>query len=166
MRREQSFSTISNFNLFIFSSTSSISNFEEEQWEPGRAVYHNNDKTLLLWVNEKNHIRISSMCQGVDIKGCFDRLIKATNHIQTVCKYAHDKHYGYFTPCPTNLGTALLASVLLSLPRLKKDRDAFEAIVDQYQLKVSGFNDQEEIHDETIDGTVQDEATDIFYLNQ
>ena len=104
------------------------------------------------------------MCQGVDIKGSFERLIRATNHIQSVCKFAHDKHYGYFTPCPTNLGSALLASVLLNLPRLKKNRDEFEAIVDQYQLKVSGFNDQEDSPDGTAEGTAQDELSEAQFI--
>ena len=100
--------------------------FKDESWEVGRAVFHNRDKSLLIWVNEKDHVRISSMCQGVDIAATFDRLCRAVTHIEQACKFAHDKHLGYLTSCPTNLGTALLASVLLNLPRLKKNREAFE----------------------------------------
>jgi creatine kinase/arginine kinase len=124
--------------------------FKDDQWEVGRAVFHNRDKSLLIWVNEKDHVRISAMCQGVDIGATFDRLCRAVTHIEQGCKFAHDRHLGYFTSCPTNLGTALLASVLLSLPRLKKNREVFESIVDQYQLKVSGFEpeqDAEETND-------------------
>lgn len=51
----------------------------------------------------------------------------------------------------------MLASVLLSLPRLKKNRDSFEAIVDQYQLKVSGFEPDED-EDVVTEHQLDDEA--------
>ena len=54
--------------------------------------------------------------------------------------------------------------MLLNLPRLKKNRDEFEAIVDQYQLKVSGFNEQEESPDGTAEGTAQDESSEAQFI--
>lgn len=62
----------------LFNQSTSISIFKDEEWEVGRAIFHNQNKTLLIWVNEKDHLRISSMCQGVDIKETFDRLCRAT----------------------------------------------------------------------------------------
>jgi creatine kinase/arginine kinase len=35
-----------------------------------------------------------------------------------VAKFANDDHLGYITSCPTNLGTALRASVHIKLPKL------------------------------------------------
>ena len=32
-----------------------------KDWPVGRAIYHNNDKTSLIWVNEEDHLRIISM---------------------------------------------------------------------------------------------------------
>ena len=48
----------------------------------------------------------------------FTRLSKACAHIETVAKFAHDDHLGFITSCPTNLGTALRASVHIHLPNL------------------------------------------------
>jgi len=30
-------------------------------WPKGRGIFHNNDKTFLLWINEGDHCRIISM---------------------------------------------------------------------------------------------------------
>jgi ATP:guanido phosphotransferase, C-terminal catalytic domain len=45
-----------------------------------------------------------------------------------------NSHLGYITSCPTNLGTALRASVHIHLPLLGKSKDAFQAIADKYYV--------------------------------
>jgi len=60
------------------------------------------------------------MQQGAGIKEVFARLSKAAAHIETIAKFAHDDHLGYITSCPTNLGTALRASVHIKLPKLSQ----------------------------------------------
>ena len=87
-------------------------------WPEGRGIFHNNEKTFLVWVNEEDQLRIISMQPGADIGAVFTRLAKAAGHIETVARFAHDNHLGYITSCPTNLGTALRASVHIALPKL------------------------------------------------
>ena len=87
-------------------------------WPAGRGIFHNDAKTFLVWVNEEDQLRIISMQNGADIGAVFTRLSKAAAHIETVAKFAHDEHLGYITSCPTNLGTALRASVHIALPKL------------------------------------------------
>ena len=72
------------------------------------------------------------MQPGASILEVFDRLCRAAAHIETICKFAHDEHLGYITSCPTNLGTALRASVHIKLPKLMNHKDKFEAIADKY----------------------------------
>ncbi len=86
------------------------------EWPEGRGIFHNDDKTFLVWVNEEDQLRITSMQKGADIGQVFERLCRAASHIETVAKFAHDDHLGYITSCPTNLGTALRASVHIKLP--------------------------------------------------
>jgi arginine kinase len=119
-------------------------------WPSGRGIFHNDDKTFLVWVNEEDQLRIISMQGGADIHAVFDRLSRAAAHIETVCKFAHDDHLGYITSCPTNLGTALRASVHIKLPKLSKDMAAFQAIADQYYVQIRGIHGE---HTETNDGT-------------
>ena len=94
-------------------------------WPNGRGIFHNKDKTFLVWVNEEDQLRIISMQNGADLKTVFDRLCRACAHIEKVAKFSHDNHLGYITSCPTNLGTALRASVHIFLPNLGKKMDVF-----------------------------------------
>ena len=52
-------------------------------------------------------------------------LSKAVFMIEQQAKFAHDDHLGYITSCPTNLGTALRASVHIKLPNLGKNMKEF-----------------------------------------
>ena len=78
------------------------------------------------------------MQQGADIGQVFDRLCRAASTIEKVAKFAHNDHLGYITSCPTNLGTALRASVHIKLPNLAKDMKAFRAIADKYNVQIRG----------------------------
>lgn len=118
-------------------------------WPAGRGIFHNKEKTFLIWVNEEDQLRIISMQKGADIKEVFTRLSKAANLIEKEAKFAHDDHLGYITSCPTNLGTALRASVHIKLPYLAKNKDKFQAIADQYYVQIRGIHGE---HTETDDG--------------
>ena len=91
-------------------------------WPAGRGIFHNKEKTFLIWVNEEDQLRIISMQQGADIGAVFKRLSIAATAIEKEAKFAHDDHLGYITSCPTNLGTAIRASVHVKLPNLCKDK--------------------------------------------
>jgi creatine kinase/arginine kinase len=65
------------------------------------------------------------MQQGADLGAVFKRLSDACAHIEKEAKFAHDEHLGYITSCPTNLGTALRASVHIHLPNLGNKKDDF-----------------------------------------
>merc|ERR1712046_41157 len=115
----------------------------------GRGIFHNDAKSFLVWVNEEDQLRIISMQKGADIKAVFTRLSMAAAEIEKVAKFAHDGHLGYITSCPTNLGTALRASVHIKLPLLAKNKDKFNAIADKYYVQIRGIHGE---HTETDDG--------------
>ena len=109
-------------------------------WPEGRGIYHNNDKTFLVWVNEEDQLRIISMQMGGDIKQVFTRLISAIKSIEAKVPFAYNDHIGYITSCPTNLGTAMRASVHIAVPNLAKDMDAFKVITDKFHLQIRGIH--------------------------
>ena len=117
-------------------------------WPNGRGIFHNKDKTFLVWVNEEDQLRIISMQNGADLKAVFDRLSRACGHIEKVSRFSHNSHLGYITSCPTNLGTALRASVHIHLPNLGKKNDIFQAIADKYYVQIRGAHGE---HTETDD---------------
>lgn len=121
----------------------------ERNWPEGRGIFHNEDKTFLVWVNEEDQLRIISMQPGSDIRQVFERLSRAVTEIEKVSKFAHDDHLGYITSCPTNLGTGMRASVHIKLPKLSKKKDEFEKIAEKYHVQIRGAHGE---HTETDDG--------------
>merc|ERR1711990_314168 len=118
-------------------------------WPSGRGIFHNDAKTFLVWVNEEDQLRIISMQPGAGIKEVFDRLCRAAKEIEKLCEFAQDDHLGYITSCPTNLGTALRASVHIKLPKLMNNKKQFNEIADKYFVQIRGIHGE---HTETNDG--------------
>ena len=109
-------------------------------WPAGRGIYHNKEKTFLVWVNEEDQLRIISMQQGGDIKEVFTRLVNAIKSIETKVPFSYSDHLGYITSCPTNLGTAMRASVHIALPNLAQDMERFKTITDTHHLQIRGIH--------------------------
>ena len=65
------------------------------------------------------------MQNGADLKEVFERLSRACSYIEKVAKFSHTDHLGFITSCPTNLGTALRASVHIQLPLLGLKKEVF-----------------------------------------
>jgi len=89
------------------------------------------------------------MQQGADIKCVFDRLARAAARIEQVATFSRNDHLGYITSCPTNLGTALRASVHIHLPCLAKNWEQFQKIADQFNVQIRGSHGE---HSDTSDG--------------
>lgn len=85
------------------------------------------------------------MQPGSDIHTVFERLSRAAAHIETVCKFSHDEHLGYITSCPTNLGTAMRASVHIRLPKLSKDMKQFQSIAEKYKVQIRGIHGEHSV---------------------
>jgi len=94
----------------------------ERDWPEGRGIFHNKDKTFLVWVNEEDQLRIISMQKGADVKGVFDRLARGIAAVEKSIKeecgkdFMFDKRYGFIHTCPTNIGTGMRGSVHVTLP--------------------------------------------------
>lgn len=54
----------------------------ERDWPEGRGIFHNAEKTFLVWVNEEDQLRIISMQKGGDVKGVFERLARGIKAVQ------------------------------------------------------------------------------------
>lgn len=109
-------------------------------WPEGRGIYHNDEKTFLVWINEEDQLRIISMQMGGDIKEVFTRLVTAIVEIEKKVPFSYSEHLGYITSCPTNLGTAMRASVHIAVPKLAADMEAFKAITDKHHLQIRGIH--------------------------
>ncbi|THD24421.1 Arginine kinase [Fasciola hepatica] len=70
-------------------------------WPVGRGIFHNKNKTFLVWVCEEDHMRIISMQQGGNLAAVYRRLIEGIQMIETKLNFAHSDKFGYLTCCPS-----------------------------------------------------------------
>ncbi|MEA3315150.1 MAG: phosphagen kinase [Campylobacterota bacterium] len=109
-------------------------------WPLSRGIFHNNDKTFLVWINEEDQLRVISMQKGGDIKEVFARLTDAISKLEKKMSFSYNEHLGYITSCPTNLGTAMRASVHIKLPKLSSNMEEFKKICNKYYLQIRGID--------------------------
>jgi len=131
----------------------------ERDWPEGRGIFHNKDKTFLVWVNEEDQLRIISMQKGSDVTEVFDRLARGINAVEESIfkecgkKFMLDERYGYIHSCPTNLGTGMRASVHVTLPGWhKKGIKALKARCEELAVQPRGTRGESGGHiDDTYD---------------
>ncbi len=95
-------------------------------WPAGRGVFLSENREFSMWVNEGDQLRIISMQEGGDIAGVFARLSRGIAAVETGIHalngnspvFLADKVLGIITVCPSNLGTAMRASVHMRIPKL------------------------------------------------
>lgn len=109
-------------------------------WPEGRGIFYSNDKKFLVWVNEEDQLRIISMQAGGNIGEVFKRLTRALDILQKSLIFAYSGHFGYFSSCPTNLGTAMRASVHIKLPKLGRDETNLKTICASLNLSLRGVH--------------------------
>jgi len=117
-------------------------------WPSGRGIYHNKNKTFLVWCNEEDHLRIISMQNGGNVGQVLERLIKGVKIIQSQAPFSRDERLGWLTFCPSNLGTTVRASVHIKLPKISAQPD-FQKICDDLKLQIRGIHGE---HSESAGG--------------
>ena len=86
--------------------------------EPGTALLMQDDERVSLMLCEEDHIRLQALAPGLALEEAYARANEIDTILSRKLSYAFSDTLGYLTQCPTNLGTAMRASVLLHLPAL------------------------------------------------
>ena len=86
----------------------------------GSALILSKDESVSIMLCEEDHIRLQVMKAGLDLEGAYDIADKLDSMLDARLHFAFDERIGYLTQCPTNLGTAMRASVMLHLPALTR----------------------------------------------
>merc|ERR1711887_515245 len=131
--------------LFVSGDKNLIAAGMERDWPEGRGIYHNKEKTFLVWVNEEDQLMIISMEMGGDVRGVFERLARGIKAVGESVKaesgkdFCLDAKYGYVHSCPTNLGTDMRASVHADLPGwTKQGLDALKKRCEELKVQPRG----------------------------
>uniref|UniRef100_A0AAY5JYG9 Creatine kinase S-type, mitochondrial n=1 Tax=Esox lucius TaxID=8010 RepID=A0AAY5JYG9_ESOLU len=116
--------------------------FMARDWPDGRGIWHNNEKTFLIWINEEDHTRVISMEKGGNMKRVFERFCRGLQQVEKLIKergweFMWNEHLGYILTCPSNLGTGLRAGVHVKLPNLSRD-NRFGKILENLRLQKRG----------------------------
>ncbi len=83
-----------------------------------KALFLNNDKHISIMLNEEDHLRIQILNAGLEFNNIWKNINQLDDQIDEKVDYAFSEKWGYLTSCPTNVGTALRASVMCHLPAL------------------------------------------------
>merc|ERR1711872_148557 len=120
-----------------------------DDWPVGRGIFHNKDKTFLIWSNEEDHLRIISMQMGGNLGEVYTRLVKGIRKMESSgLSFAKRKGLGYLTFCPSNLGTTLRASVHIKIPKLAATPE-FKSFCDNLNIQARGIDGE---HTESVGG--------------
>ena len=85
-----------------------------------RGTFISDDRSLIIWVNEEDHLRIMALAKGCDVQQVATKVKDASDYLNDQLDFAYSPELGYLTSCPTNLGTTMRASVHVALPNLAK----------------------------------------------
>ena len=114
-------------------------------WPDARGIFHNKEKTFLVWVNEEDQMRVISMQKGGNVAEVFERWAKGVNAVEKVVKeagykYMQDDHLGNFSSCISNVGTGLRASMHIKLPSIlaQVGQDGLEAYCETLRMQCRG----------------------------
>ena len=92
-------------------------------WPDARGIFHNNEKTFLVWVNEEDQMRVISMQDGGNVAEVFERWAKGVLEVEKSVRskgkdFMYNDHVGQFSSCVSNVGTGLRASMHILLPKI------------------------------------------------
>ncbi len=105
------------------------------------ALYLNEPCNLSVMLCEEDHIRLQCILPGFSLKDAYQGACKVEQLLDDRFDLAFDDKLGYLTHCPTNLGTAMRASVMLFLPATTRAgrMEALSARLNQLGLTVRGL---------------------------
>lgn len=106
-------------------------------------LYLNEPCNLSVMLCEEDHIRLQCILPGLALAEALEGAERVDELLDKTFNYAFDPkgHWGYLTHCPTNLGTAMRASVMMFLPALTSggQMDALATQLAQGGMTVRGL---------------------------
>ncbi len=82
------------------------------------AAFVSADYSTSIMVNEEDHVREQYIAGGFDLWGAYEKISAIDDGLAYRYDFAFDVKLGFLTACPSNLGTAMRASVMMFLPAL------------------------------------------------
>lgn len=105
------------------------------------AAFVNKEETVSIMIAEEDHLRIQCLEPGLNLVKADQACTGLDAAIGKTLPFAFSPELGFLTACPTNLGSAMRASVMLHLPALSLmgQVDALLATVSKLGYAVRGI---------------------------
>ena len=84
----------------------------------GKAVAITSNEVVSIMVLEEDHLRLQTFQSGFNLIEAWRIVNQIDSEIEKNIEFSFSEELGYFTACPTNVGTGLRASCMLHLPSL------------------------------------------------
>lgn len=97
-----------------------------KHWPYGRGVFVTDDKTVAVWINVHDHIRVlvsSTQDSPGEIGLPFSKLSYIMTYLHEKLDFTWDTKLGYLSARPTFLGVGIRFSLIVNFPGLSKDPD-------------------------------------------
>ena len=85
----------------------------------GAGLILSREGDVSVMICEEDHIRLQAVLKGKKIREAYELALEWERKLEEKLPVAYDDEFGYLTACPTNLGAAMRASVMIHLPALK-----------------------------------------------
>ena len=100
-------------------------------------AFISDSEDISVMVFEEDHLRIQSIMRGFNLEAAYNNVAKIDAELKKNVEIAFDQRLGYLTACPTNLGSAMRASVMMFLPGLTKLGKIENLIVQSQKLGIT-----------------------------
>jgi len=109
------------------------------QWPDARGVFVDTTRTFVVSINDQDHVCMRQTQEGPDIKRAFSRLCRLHHAVESGLEkvgsgFVHSERLGFLGSCPSSLGTCLVASATICLPRLSAE-SKFRLLCKQMKLR-------------------------------
>eukprot|EP00930_Biecheleria_cincta_P095323 TRINITY_DN8729_c0_g1_i2.p1 TRINITY_DN8729_c0_g1~~TRINITY_DN8729_c0_g1_i2.p1 ORF type:complete len:867 (-),score=227.53 TRINITY_DN8729_c0_g1_i2:237-2837(-) len=119
------------FLFYLPDSTAILSSGSGRHWPRARGIFVNKARTMIAWVNEEDHLRLSSLRPGGDLQTGYREVASVLDAISKSLGssngFATSDRLGFLSTSPVNIGTAMKASILGKLPLLKPMQEELNA---------------------------------------
>lgn len=106
-------------------------------WPIGRGLFINEKQNLRVWVNEEEHLQVTSFNEGGNLRETYDRLVRFMSLLEGL-EFARDPRWGFAAHNLKNIGNTMRVSVKAKIPKLMlaENQEALEGLTEAKDLAV------------------------------
>lgn len=106
-------------------------------WPLGRGVFLNQKNNFRVWINEEEHLQVTSFDIGANLREVYQRLVKVIKLFDEL-KFARDPRWGFVAHNLKNIGNTMRVTVKAKIPQLSlpENSDKLEAFSEANNIVV------------------------------